>query len=239
MFTPPSIGQHPIVVSVVDAGGKRTEQTVTVSVSGALMQYAEVRLVQEASLTGAGIQLSSDGLNAHWTQNAKLGVRANQGLYGDFWYVEGHRLIAEENQAIGLVIGGVSLNPYPFNVTPPSCSVNTVGPDLYHDLMFARSFASQGHVEYYGLAVDYRGSSPTVYVIIAGKLVATLPLTDVTVPIYPMLYGNLNGSGASFDMAINFGASPFQQDPRAALQEAGVDPSELKLCWGAQNAGCR
>jgi hypothetical protein len=227
------------VVSVTDSGGKRVEQVITVVVQGEVQQHSQVRLVAESSLTGSGVQLSDDGLSAHWTRNAKQGVRANQGLYGAFWYVEGHRLIREDNQAIGLVIGGVTLDPYPFNVTPPSCSVNTTGPDLYHDLMFMKAFASLGSVEYYGLAVDYRGHSPIVYVILAGRLVATLPLADVTVPVYPMLYGNRNDSGAGFDMAINFGSSPFHEDPKAALEAEGIDASALRLCWGAQNADCQ
>lgn len=241
-FTPAVIGRHPIRVSVTDAGGKRAEQIITVEATGSLPQFSEVRLVQEPGLTGEGIQLSSDGLRAHWTLNDKLGVRANQGLYGDFWYMEGHRLVGEENQAIGLVIGEVSLNPYPFNTTPPSCSVNSVGPSMFRDLIFAKSFsqpASEPAVEYYGLAVDYRDAYPIAYVILAGQLAAVLELTDVTVPVYPMLYGNVNEANAAYDMEINFGATPFHEDPAAVLQAAGVDASELKRCWGNSNAACQ
>jgi hypothetical protein len=231
-FTPGVIGHHPIRVSVADAGGKRTERTLTIEARGTLAKVSSAKLVAEPGLSGAGIQLSSDGLRAHWTQDNKLGVRANQGLYGEFWYVEGHRLVPEDNQAIGLVIGGVSLNPYPFNTAPPSCSVNTTGPSVFHDLMYAQSQAP-ANTEYYGLAVDYRGDYPIVYVVIGGVLATTLHLTDVTVPIYPMLYGNVNGHGAAYDIAINFGASAFHEDPAAVLTKAGVDASELKLCWGS------
>ena len=237
-FKPEALGRHPIRVSVADAGGKRVEHTVTIEADGTLQQFSSVALVNEPGLTGAGIQLSSDGLRAHWTRDQKLGVRANQGLYGDFWYVEGHRLVPEDNQAIGLVIGGVSLNPYQFNTTPPSCSINTTGPSVFHDLMYAQS-NPPSNVEYYGMAVDYRGDYPIVYVVIGGQLATTLHLTDVTVPIYPMLYGNVNSHGAAYDMEINFGGSSFHEDPIAVLDRAGIDSAGLKLCWGNANSACR
>jgi len=237
-FTPRTIGQHPIRVSVTDAAGKRVERTVTIEADGTLQQIGGVKLVNEGGLTGAGIQISSDGLRAKWTRDQKLGVRANQGLYGDFWYVEGHRLVPEDNQAIGLVIGDVSLNPYLFNSTPPSCSINTTGPSVFHDLMYAQSNAP-ANVEYYGMAVDYRGDYPIVYVVIGGVLATTLHLTDVTVPIFPMLYGNVNSHGAAYDIEINFGGSSFHEDPVAVLGRAGVSTSGLKLCWGNANSACR
>jgi hypothetical protein len=96
-------------------------------------------------------------------------------------------------------------------------------------------------VEYYGLAVDYRESSPVVYVIVGGKLVDTLHLADVTVPLYPMLYGNVTPSGAGwdgYDMEINFGGKPFHEDPVAVLGAAGISTSGLKLCWGSANRDC-
>lgn len=236
-FTPHAIGKHPVRVSVTDAGGKRSERVLTIEARGKLQQFSTVKLIKD-EFTSSSIELSSDGLRAHWTEDKKNAVRANQGLYGDFWYVEGHRLVPEDNQAIGLVIGDVSLDPYEFNITPPSCSVNTTGPSVFHDLMYARSQQAPASSEYYGLAVDYRGDYPIVYVVIGGMLVTTLHLTDVTVPIYPMLYGNVNSHGANYDMEINFGAAPFHEDPVAVLKKADISTSELKLCWGAANSAC-
>ena len=236
-FTPHVIGHHPVRVSVTDAGGKRVERIVTIEARGTLQQFSSVKLVKESGLTSSSIQLSSDGLRAHWTEDDKNAVRANQGLYGDFWYVEGHRLVPEDNQAIGLVIGDVSLDPYEFNITPPSCSINTTGPSVFHDLMYAQSQAPT-NVEYYGLAVDYRGDYPIVYVVIGGVLATVLHLTDVTVPIYPMLYGNINGHGAPYDMEINFGGSAFHEDPVTVLKAASISTSGLKLCWGNANSAC-
>jgi hypothetical protein len=234
---PNAIGQHPVQVSITDAGGKVARSQLTITVPGSVPQVSDVRLTLEPALSGAGIQLSPDGLRAHWTMNDKYGVRANQGLYGAFWYFEGHRLVAEVNQAVGLVIGNVSLNPYHFNTAPPSCSVNTVGPGVYQNLIFVHTIELQ-HIEYYGFAVDYRGNYPIVYVIVEGKVTDTLHLRDATVPVYPMLYGNPTGTGAAWDMEINLGGTPFHNDPVAALKAANVDPQALKLCWGATNATC-
>ncbi|HKU37885.1 MAG TPA: hypothetical protein VJR89_07055, partial [Polyangiales bacterium] len=237
-FLPRSIGRHTIRVTASDAQGKLASAELTLEVRGSLPQYADVRLQEEPGLSGRGIELSSDGLRAHWTENDKYGVRANQGLYGGFWYFEGHRLIDVANQAVGLVIGNVSLDPYHFNVTPPSCSINTVGPGVYRNLIIEHT-VDQPDVSYYGLAVDYRGTYPIVHVIMSGKLTDTLELRDATVPVYPMLYGNPTDAGAPWDMEINFGASPFHEDPLTVLREAGIDPSGLRLCWGEANTACK
>jgi len=245
-FKPNAIGQHPIQVSVVDAVGKQQTKTVTVTATGNLKQYDKVQLTLEPGLSGDGIELDSDGLRARWTIDQKLGVRANQGLYGDFQYVEGHRLVPAWNQAIGLVIGNVSLNPYAFNVTPPSCSVNGAGDaqqpvSVWQDLIsVTKTEIPASSVEYYGLAVDYRGPSPIVYVIVGGKLIQTLHLQDVTVPIYPMLYGNVNpmpdgSQWTGYYEEINFGAKPFHEDPAAVLKSEGVSADGLKVCWGTAN----
>jgi hypothetical protein len=237
-FKPNAIGHHPIQASVIDSYGNQTlAAPVSIEATGTLQQFTDVRLTLEAGLSGDGITVSPSGLQAHWTLDAKNGVRANQGLYHGFWYVEGHRLVAECNQAIGLVIGNVSLNPYHFDITPPSCSVNAVGPSVYQDLILTESFATP-NVAYYGFAVDYRGDSPTVYVIMNGKLTNTLQLKDVTVPIYPMLYGNVTGLGAAYDMEINFGATAFHEDPAAALAAANISSTGLQLCWGSMNQAC-
>jgi hypothetical protein len=40
-------------------------------------------------------------------------------------------------------------------------------------------------------------------------------------------------------MEINFGGSPFHEDPVSVLRAAGVDTSALKLCWGSANSACK
>ena len=97
-------------------------------------------------------------------------MRGNQSLYGDFWYFEFERLIEPFNQGGGVVIGAGNLSPYSGKDTPPSMSVNTQG-SIFRDLIWQHNFprpdASYTH---YGLAVDYRGEHPTVYVILGDEV---------------------------------------------------------------------
>ena len=240
-FTPNAIGVHPVRLTVVDAGGKRARAVVDVTVTGTVAQLTDVRLVTEAT-TGSGIGVSPDGHSAHYSVDAKHGIRGNQGLYGDFWYFEATRLGGITNQGVGLVIGGVSLDPYPFNTTPPSCSINSIG-GTWRDLMFRMGYNNS--TTSYGYAVDYRGRYPIAYVIAldgAGDptVVDEIHLVDVTVPVFPMLYGNLSGTPDPYDVRINFGETAFTYDPVAVIGawDGGVDTSELQLCWGNANAGC-
>jgi hypothetical protein len=235
-FTPQVMGIHPVRMTVIDSGGKRARQSIDVVALGTLAQNSDVRMTPDAK-SGSGIVVSSDGLSVHWTADGKNGVRANQALYGAFWYFEAQRLVPPVNQGIGLVIGNVSLNPYPFNVTPPSCSVNT-GAGVYQDLIFKAGLSDATSLQYYGFAVDYRGRYPIVYVVLGGAVTNTLNLTDATVPIYPMLYGNPTGAGVDWDVSINFGGTAFHYDAKAALGAAGIDASSLRMCWGAANAAC-
>jgi hypothetical protein len=69
-------------------------------------------------------------------------------------------------------------------------------------------------------------------VIVKAQVVDTIGLDDVTVPVYPMLYGNPTVTPSGSAMTINFGAKPFHYDPNAALVAAGVDVTGLKVGWG-------
>jgi hypothetical protein len=230
-FTPSSIGVHPIVVSVVDRVGRRSERTVRVGVSGALPQHSPVQLVPDAA-SGAGIVLSPDGLSVSFQGEGKQGIRANQGIYGSFRYFEVHRDSAIRNMGMGLVTADGALNPYEPARVPWSCSLNVLR-GFWINLIDAGDWAHEPSDTDYGFAVDYRGEHPRVHILIRGVVQTTLQLDDVWVPLYPMLYGNppdapLVGS----DMTINFGARPFVFDPRASLTAAGIDASELELGWG-------
>jgi hypothetical protein len=235
-FTPTSIGRHPARVEVRDSAGQLSQATVMIRVEGTLAQPSEVRLVPDAR-TGAGVVLSSDGLSARWTGFGKMGVRANQSNYGQFWYFEISRLIAPANQGGGLIIGEGNLNPYDWVDVAPSCSINTTGAS-WRNIIWQGNFPSLDANTYthYGFAVDYRGLHPRVYVIVGGAVVRELYLDDVWVEIYPVLYGNPQGTAAgSFDEAINFGATPFAYDPTAALVAHGVDVSAFEPGWGDAN----
>jgi hypothetical protein len=136
------------------------------------------------------------------------------------------------NMGGGLVIQNGNLNPYDASDVPPSCSVNVLG-GTWHSLMFHSNFPDGfASEEYYGFAVDYRGSFPIVYVIVKSQLVDTIPLADVTVPIYPMLYGNPTVTPSGSAETINFGAAPFHYSPAAVLSGAGVDVTGFNAGWG-------
>ena len=238
-LTPRAIGIHPIEVSVTDTGGLTRTSVVDVTVTGTLPQFNPVRLVAD-SLSGSGIGLSGNGLSAKWNDFGKYGIRANQGMIGQFMYFEMHRLIGPANQGGGLVILEGDLDPYRPSNIPPSCSVN-------HSASIWRNLISEADYDveatsYYGFAVDYRGRSPRVYVIThevgpERDIVSHfMDLDDVTVPIYPMLYGNPTETGAPFDAEINFGATAFNYNPVTVLQGIGVNTSELIVGWGDANS---
>jgi hypothetical protein len=99
--------------------------------------------------------------------------------------------------------------------------------------MFHKNFPAGFETEeYYGFAVDYRGATPIVYVIVKSQLVDTIALNDVTVPIYPMLYGNPTVTPSGSAETINFGAKPLHYDPASVLRGAGIDVTGLKAGWG-------
>ncbi|MDB4989162.1 MAG: hypothetical protein JWN04_4340 [Myxococcaceae bacterium] len=244
-FTPTKYGVHPIIVKVRDLDGVLTTKTVKVTVSGKPPQADVVHLVAGTEPDAALIHLSSDGLQAGFNTNYKDGVRANQSILGDYWYFEVHRNNPTRNLGIGLVTEDGGILPYDFDPVPWSCSINILNTgETYINLIYQKigdgsGWETNGSApvhEDYGFAVDYRGENPLVHVIIGNKLYTTLKLSDVFVPIFPMLYGNGPESMAQmpqpYDFRINFGATAFNMDPVAALNAAMVDATGLKLGWG-------
>jgi hypothetical protein len=230
-LVPNALGVHELMASVTDSVGKVTTASVHVNVTGVLPSANPVHLQPDAT-SGAGIELSSDGLSARFTAPAKLGIRANQGLLHGFQYFEIHRDIPAMNMGGGLVIQNGNLNPYGPVDVPPSCSVNVLG-GTWHSLMFHKNFPDGFETEeYYGFAVDYRAATPVVYVIVRSQVVDTIPLSDVTVPIYPMLYGNPTVTPSGSAETINFGAKPLHYDAASALRGAGIDVTGFKAGWG-------
>ena len=204
-----------------------------VTVTGTLPVYDPVRLVPDP-LTGDGIVLTPDGLGAHFTSNAKMAIRANQGLYPRVSVLrvssracpgQRRRRSSHRRRSQSLMVLEISLR---------HVRVNALG-RTWRELMFQSDFNSGGYdpnkESYYGFAVDYRRETPTVYVIIGARLVNTINLSDATVPLYPMLYGYPVSSGPGPDETINFGASAFHHDPRAILAAAGVDTAGLQVGW--------
>jgi hypothetical protein len=233
-FTPVEIGRYPIRVHVKDSVGLLAERTVMVTVTGTLQQFEEVRLITDAN-TGAEIVVSPDGLSAQYHAPAKMGIRANQGNYGRFWYFEMRRLITPaENIGGGLVIARGSLNPMTAASMQPSVQVNFLG-GLWRQLIneYSAATSSSG---YFGFAVDYRGNNPIVYLIVDNVVLYSLTLDEVWLPIYPMLYGNPTNSVEPYDNRLNVGGTPFQNNPVTALTNAGVSTVGFEPYWGESNA---
>jgi hypothetical protein len=205
---------------------------VKVVARGALPQFNPVQLTPDA-LSGPDIVLSGDGLSARFEGLGKYGVRANQPVFGRYWYFEAHRNGPPGNMGVGLIIGDGALNPYDFVNVPWSCSINFTG-NSWRNLISQADW--NRNIAHYGFAVDYRGVHPKVHILVGGALHISLQLDDVWVPIYPMAYGNPQGSRApAMDVTLNFGAAPFQFDARAILNGAGVDTTGLELGWGDAN----
>jgi hypothetical protein len=230
-FTPTEIGKYPIHVRVLDSAAVVSEETIMVTVTGTLPQLDPVRLVINSD-TGAGISLSPDGLSAHFTENQKMAVHANQGNYGRFWYFEAQRISdASFSLGTGLVVSKGSLDPLSFYTTQPSLQVNFLG-STWRDLVFqANTPSSSG---YYGFAVDYRGDHPIIYIIVDDVVIYETTLDHVWVPLYPMLYGN--SAPGPYDNRLNFGATPFEFDAAAALSAHGVSTVGFQPYWGDANA---
>lgn len=195
-------------------------------------QFPVVRLVKDDEVNWA-IELTDDGLQVAYGIEAKSGIKANQGMIGEFRYWEGRRLVAPHNSGLGFITDYGQIDPVPFMPAPPCMSINTTG-SIWRNLVFQASIPPS--TTHYGFAVDYRGPRPIVYVIVGNELVHTMTLTDMFLPIYPMNYGDTNFVGELIN-ASNYGASPFVYDPHAALTVAGVDASALRLGWGDANLG--
>jgi hypothetical protein len=230
-FTPSAIGLHPIEVTVEDLDGGKATKLVNVTVTGSLPTPNPVQLVLDGT-SGEGVSVSSDGLSARFAGPGKDGVKANQGIFGTFWYFEVHRNNPVRNMGLGLIVQEGSLNPYRFDDVPWSVSMNTYG-GTWRELMPFTSYTGMAGDTDYGWAVDYRAEHPKVYLIVRGTLIANFDLTEISTPLYPMLYGNAAYPDApGWDMTVNFGTTPFAIDAKAILSGAGVDVSAMKLGWG-------
>jgi hypothetical protein len=230
---PDSLGVHELSAVVTDRGAKSVVSSVRVTVQGTLPSFQPVRLAADGS--GSGIELDPGGLSVRYTGNGKMGIRANQGLLRGFQYFEIHREIAPVNMGGGLVTADGNLNPYGPVDVPPSSSVNVLG-GTWQDLIYRTSYPDLfARESYYGFAVDYRGTHPIAYVIVGSQVIDVIAMTDVTVPIYPMLYGNPTGSAAGPDETINFGEAPFHYSPSTVLGAAGIDLGGFRLGWVGGN----
>ncbi len=231
-FVASGVGIHPARARVVDSAGQVTEAVVRVSVTGPVASPAMVQLVPDA-LSGAGVVLDPSAMQVRWTGNGKMAIRANQSCYGCYWYFEFSRLRSPENMGGGLVTGMGNLNPFGWDDVPQSVAINVLG-GSWRNLIPKASFPGPNTgFDTYGVVVDYRAEHPTVYVIVDDVLHYEVVLDDVWTELYPMLYGNPQGTApGSYDESINFGSSPFTYDPVGVLGAQGVDTTGLTVGWG-------
>ena len=231
-FVASGVGIHPARARVVDSAGQVTEAVVRVSVTGPVASPAMVQLVPDA-LSGAGVVLDPSAMQVRWTGNGKMAIRANQSCYGCYWYFEFSRLRSPENMGGGLVTGMGNLNPFGWDDVPQSVAINVLG-GSWRNLIPKASFPGPNTgFDTYGVVVDYRAEHPTVYVIVDDVLHYEVVLDDVWTELFPMLYGNPQGTApGSYDESINFGSSPFTYDPVGVLGAQGVDTTGLTVGWG-------
>ncbi len=195
----------------------------------------------EAGTTSRIVSVSDDGLSVGYIPgiDGKAAIRANQGMNGEFRYWEGLALF-DDDMGIGLIGPNADIDDYccvsgDLTGAPPSMSVNMIGPNP-----FWRNLVAQGNFvnndAYVGLAVDYSGASPIVYIIGSSGVQGILTLSDyvTTESIFPMLYGNTNGvtRGPVAVNSGNFGETPFFYDVRQILTDAAVDIASFVPGWG-------
>ena len=231
-FTPTMIGTHPLRATVIDSNGGRRQAIVRITATGEVPQVTPVQMDPSLPGTGGGIDLDPTGLQARWTIAQKMGIRANQGMIGDFQYFEVQRLGPPIDQGAGVAAADGPLNPYVSFTGPQSMSLNTLG-GLWQNLTFLQPYDTEANSTY-GFAVDYRGVNPTVYVIMATGVVLEYVMYDAFTPVHPMLFGSLTPTApGSYDIQIQF-TGPFVLDPAAALTSWGVpaaDVAALTVGW--------
>jgi Bacterial TSP3 repeat len=187
----------------------------------------------------------------------KRAIRANVGIApGEFRYFETQRLGALGNFGHGVITPDAQLDPYccyvdptetgyPYNGTPPSLSVNSVGGTFRRLQQVDAGFASPFNLDqtqYYGFAVDYTGAEPKVHVVMKdefGAMTVSQGVVDLgfgtDVPVMPMLYGAEDAPTVP-SSRMNLGLQRFHYnlaDIKAALEDQGVDTTQFKPGVGA------
>jgi hypothetical protein len=189
----------------------------------------------------------------------KRAVRANVGVRpGEFRYFETRRFGSLTNSSLenigqGIITPTAQIDPYccyvdpidepslfPYNGTPPSMTVNSVGGVFARLIQVGAPFApgpqfSLDQTQYYGFAVDYRGPDPLVYVVMrdsAGNMIVSQALDPGPfggAAAMPMLHGHpVSGTGPH--AAINLGLQAFHYplaDVRAAITARGVNADAM------------
>ncbi len=176
----------------------------------------------------------------------KRAVRANVGVEpGEFRYFETRRLGPVANIGQGIITADGKIDPYccfvesnqpgfPYTGTPKSVTINSIGGVFRNlDNLIPTFTPAQPDINamldattYYGIAVDYTGPDPVVYLIVTSSDGSTLTVSDgITVTGFggglamPMMHGHPISNSAP-SLTMNLGLQKFHYDPtavRAAL----------------------
>ncbi|HEX6240187.1 MAG TPA: hypothetical protein VFZ61_04820 [Polyangiales bacterium] len=233
----PTLGRHPLRMSVTDSVGRTSSATVMVTATGSVLSATPpaVKLVAD-ELSDPSVNLDAAGLSIDFRAFEEGGLRANQAIYGQYWYFEAERLFSgPASISVGVIVREGALKPLDFENIPWCASLHMTGLTAYN-MNGQATWAPEN--DHYGFAVDYRGLHPILHIIVGGApgvqpyRVNSITLNDVWKPLYPFVSGVwLDDDSASFDARINFGASPFFFDPVAVLGSGRADG--LQLGWGA------
>jgi Bacterial TSP3 repeat len=137
-------------------------------------------------------------------------------------------------------VSGSPPAPTAANITPPSMTVNAVGGVFVRLVQVDMPFNPGPNIDlvatdFYGFAVDYRGTNPVVYVVARasnGDVIVSRGLDPGLfngAPAMPMLHGHPT-SGTGPHAAVNLGLQAFHYplaDVRAAITARGVNADAM------------
>ncbi|MFT6905589.1 MAG: hypothetical protein ACJAS1_002246, partial [Oleiphilaceae bacterium] len=204
-----------------------------------LTQLAFADVTLNSSDKHPSISLSSNSLGAIFSDTCcHHGIRSTTGISpaSGFYYYEGHREVNAGNFGFGVATASETLSNFG-GFSNQSLGVNTLGYIYYNDQsQIPGNNPTILANTTYGIAVDYRGINPIVYILVDGSLLYTQTLDQVTDPLFILVYGH--STTPNIQQTINAGdniaASPFNYDPRSILNAASIAGSnELILGWEA------
>ena len=156
------------------------------------------------------IALSLDGLSATFNEAEPRAARANIAVApGSGWYyAEARRNTAVGNYGIGIGSSRASL-AHEAGYDSESIGLTTDGRVLY-DGTVEQNYIASATNEHYGLAVDYSGITPVVYLIVTGGdgyplILNAVKLVDIHDELYIMVFGEAVGFRP---LTLNAGDNP-------------------------------
>ncbi|MFT5152501.1 MAG: hypothetical protein ACI841_002499, partial [Planctomycetota bacterium] len=162
-----------------------------------------------------------------------LGVGPGEG----FFYFEAQRMTDPGNFGYGLTTRDAPLDTFA-GANEFGVGMNTLG-SFWHQATWQGSFT--GDQDHFGIALDYRGSTPIVHFITSsslgglGELVQTLALPSITDRLYATVYGYrlTNDVQSRVNFGTDLDAQPFSFDAISILAATGIDGfDEIVLRWG-------